>query len=143
MAAMKKVVQQAAPAIILMGQTIVGRDLAPWLAFSLNTGATMDCVALEIDPSTKRMRMTRPVYGGNAQAVQVCDIDPQIATVRNKAMTPLAKDENRKGEIVNVAAVLMQAQLKLKQLIARLKNLRVSSWKKPEWLWPVDGVSAV
>ena len=48
--------------------------------------------------------MTKPVYGGNAQATQFCETDPQIATVRSKAMTPAIKDANRKGEIINIAA---------------------------------------
>ncbi len=43
---MQKVAQQAMPQIILLGQTSVGRDLAPKLAFWLETAATMDCVAL-------------------------------------------------------------------------------------------------
>jgi len=108
----EKVVRQALPAIILLGQTSSGRDLAPWLAFRLNTGATMDCMALEIDPATKRLLMTRPVYGGNAQAVQVCGTDPQIAAVRNKAMAPSAKDETLQGQVINVEAGIDSALLK-------------------------------
>ncbi len=110
--ALEKVVQQALPAIILMGQTFTGRDLAPWLAFRLNTGATMDCLALEIDESSKRLLMTRPVYGGNAQAVQVCQTDPQIATLRMKAAAPPARDDARQGEIVNIAVGIDQAVIK-------------------------------
>jgi electron transfer flavoprotein alpha subunit len=102
--AMEKVVRQVNPEIVLMGQTAAGRDLAPRLAFHLNTAATMDCTALEIDPESKRLLMTRPVYGGNAQAVQICETNPQIATVRTKAMAPLAKDNARQGEVINVTA---------------------------------------
>ena len=110
--ALEKVVRQAAPEIILMGQTTVGRELAPWLAFHLNTGATMDCTALEIDPASQRLLMTRPVYGGNAQAVQVCDANPQIATVRTKALAPLVKDNARQGEVINVAAGIDPAAIR-------------------------------
>ena len=49
----EKVAQQAMPQIILLGQTSVGRDLAPKLAFKLETATTMDCLALEIDPDSK------------------------------------------------------------------------------------------
>jgi electron transfer flavoprotein alpha subunit len=100
---MDTIVKQASPSIVLLGQTPVGRDLTPRLAFRLNTAASMDCIALTIDPATKRMLQTKPVYGGNALAIQLCESDPQIATVRSKAMTPLEKDAARKGEIVNVA----------------------------------------
>jgi electron transfer flavoprotein alpha subunit len=102
LATVEKVVQQAMPSILLFGQTSSGRDLAPWLAFRLNTGATMDCMALEVDPITGHLLMTRPVYGGNAQAVQVCGTNPQIAAVRLKAMAPAVKDDSLQGEIINI-----------------------------------------
>jgi electron transfer flavoprotein alpha subunit len=109
---LEKVARQVAPEIILLGQTAAGRDLAPWLAFHLNTGATMDCTALEIDPTSKRLLMTRPVYGGNALAVQVCEFNPQIATVRTKAMAPLVKDSTRQGQVIKVDAAIDPAAIK-------------------------------
>jgi electron transfer flavoprotein alpha subunit len=109
---LEKVVRQVAPEIILLGQTAAGRDLAPWLAFHMNTGATMDCTALEINPASKRLLMTRPVYGGNALAVQVCEFNPQIATLRTKAMAPLAKDSTRQGQVIRVDAGIDPAALK-------------------------------
>ena len=111
---MQKVINQALPSIVLLGQTQTGRDLAPRLAFRLETAATMDCVALAIDPASKRLLMTKPVYGGNAQAVQVCEADPQIATVRSKAVSPLEKDAGRQGEVINVAAGIDPASIRTK-----------------------------
>ena len=113
---MDNVIKQAAPAIVLIGQTQTGRDLTPRLAFRLNTAATLDCVALEIDPATKRMLMTKPVYGGNAQAVQYCEADPQIATVRSKAVAPNERDDSRQGEVVSVAVGLDPAAIRTKVL---------------------------
>jgi len=118
---MEKVVQQALPAIILLGQTSSGRDLAPWLAFRLNTGATMDCMALEIDPATKRLLMTRPVYGGNAQAIQICRTDPQIAAVRIKAMSPSTKDDTLQGQVFNVEAGIDSASLRTRVLEKKIE----------------------
>jgi len=112
--AVEKVVKQTLPSVILLGQTPIGRDLTPRLAFRLNTAATMDCVALSIDPASKRMLQTKPVFGGNAQVVQYCDADPQIATVRSKAMVPLARDDSRKGEIVNIAVGIDPASVRAK-----------------------------
>lgn len=112
--AMEKAVQQALPSIILFGQTLSGRDMAPWLAFRLNTGAIIDCTALEIEPATRRLLMTRPVYGGNAQAVQVCITDPQIAAVRPRAMTPVVKDYNRHGQVINIRAKIDPASFRTK-----------------------------
>jgi len=81
---MEKVVSQLMPQIIILGQTSVGRDLAPRLAFRLGTTATLDCIELAIDPATKRLLQTKPVYGGNAQAIFTTDTSPQIATISNR-----------------------------------------------------------
>ena len=91
---------------MLIGQTSVGRDLAPGLAFRLDTTATMDCIELAVDPDSKRLLRTKPVYGGNALAVYTSELNPQIATVRTKTMAPLAPDTSRKGEVVNIEAGL-------------------------------------
>ncbi|MFC2022129.1 electron transfer flavoprotein subunit alpha/FixB family protein [Chloroflexota bacterium] len=113
---MEKVVKQAMPQIILLGQTTIGRDLAPRLAFRLETAATMDCVALAIDPDSKRLLQTKPVYGGNAQAIFVYDSDPQIATVRAKVMSPLEPDASRKGEVITIEAGLDPSAIRTKVL---------------------------
>jgi electron transfer flavoprotein alpha subunit len=114
--AMEKVVGQTAPQILLMGQTSIGRDLAPRLAFRLKTAAALGCIDLAIDPSSKKLLQTKPVYGGNAQAVFVTESFPQIATVRAKTMTPLAPDPSRKGEVVKIDAALDPAAIRTKVL---------------------------
>jgi len=113
---MEKVIKQVMPQILLMGQTSIGRDLAPRLAFRLGTAASMDCVELAIDPTSKLMLQTKPVYGGNAQAVFTCQAFPQIATVRPKAMSPLEPDTSRKGEVITVAAGLDPSAIRTKVL---------------------------
>jgi electron transfer flavoprotein alpha subunit len=105
-AVMEKTIKQVKPLVVLLGQTTIGRDLAPRLAFRLGTAATMDCVALAIDPESKRLLQTKPVYGGNAHAVFTVDTDPQIATVRAKAMSAPAPDALRKGEVIKIEAGL-------------------------------------
>jgi electron transfer flavoprotein alpha subunit len=113
--AMEKLCQEVKPNILLVGQTPMGRDLAPRLAFRLDTGATLDCLDLKIDPQTKLMVQTKPVYGGNALAEVVCDkCRPQMATVRPKSMEPLARDDSRKGEIVNFDAKLDASKMRVK-----------------------------
>ncbi len=111
---MEKVVRQVKPAVLILGQTDIGRDLAPRLAFRLGAAATLDCVDLAIDPATKRLLATKPVYGGNALAVFVTDTDPQIVTIRTKAMTALEPDASRRGEIISVAAGLDASAIRAK-----------------------------
>ncbi len=110
--AMLKLVEQAAPAIILFGQTNLGRDLAPRLAFRLQTGVIMDCTELAMQGD--RLAATRPAYGGNARAVNIVHSDPQIATVRAKSQDPLEKDESRQGQVTKVDVAIDQSAVRLK-----------------------------
>ena len=100
MQAVEKLVKEIWPRTILMGQTSMGRDLAARLAFRLGTSLATDCLDLSIDPETKLLIQTRPVYGGNAQAIFTSELMPQMATVRSKAMSPLDRDDPRKGEVI-------------------------------------------
>ena len=114
--AMEKVVNQVMPQILIMGQTSIGRDLAPRLAFRLNTAASLGCLELAIDPGSKLLLQTKPVYGGNAQAIFVCQTYPQIATVRAKTMTPLERDQSRQGEVITIKAGLDPSAIRTKVL---------------------------
>ncbi len=116
LAVMEKVVKEAKPQILILGQTTIGRDLAPRLAFRLETAVTLDCIELAIDAESKRLLQTKPVYGGNALAVFMSDTDPQIATIRTKAMTPLPPDTSRKGEIIKIDAGLDPSAIRTRVL---------------------------
>ncbi|MFQ5825926.1 MAG: electron transfer flavoprotein subunit alpha/FixB family protein, partial [Dehalococcoidia bacterium] len=115
-AAMEKVVKEAGPQILLMGQTSLGRDLAPRLAFRLETALSTDCIELDIDPETKNLLQTRPVYGGNARATLVTESRPQMATVRQKAMSPLERDDSRQGEVIGLESGVDPSQIRTKVL---------------------------
>jgi electron transfer flavoprotein alpha subunit len=120
--AMENLCKEAKPNILLMGQTPVGRDLAPRLAFRLETGATLDCLDLKIDPQTKLMVMVKPVYGGNALAEVVCEkTRPQIATIRAKCMEPLPRNDSKQGEIVTFDPKLDAAKVRAK-FVERVKE---------------------
>jgi electron transfer flavoprotein alpha subunit len=124
----EKVVKQVNPRIVLAGQTTIGRDLAPRLAFRLNTTVTLDCIDLEIDASTKLLLKTKPVYGGNARAIFSSERLPQMATVRAKTMTALAPDSGRKGETVTVAAGLDASAIKtnvLQKVVAEVTGIKL------------------
>ncbi len=105
-AVVEKVVKEAQPQILLVGQTAVGRDLGPRLAFRLGVGIATDCISLSIDPATKELVAVRPAYGGNAWANVVPQGTPQIASVRAKTQDAAQPDASRKGEVVAVAAGL-------------------------------------
>jgi len=113
---MEKVIKQVMPQILLLGQTSIGRDLAPRLAFKLDTVATMDCVELAIDSDSKRLLQTKPVFGGNAQAIFINESDTQVATVRTKAMSPLEPDSSRQGESITIDAGIDSSAIRTKVL---------------------------
>jgi electron transfer flavoprotein alpha subunit len=112
----EKVVKEVSPKILLFGQTSIGRDLAPRLAFRLGVSVSMDCLELAINPDSKLLEQTRSVFGGNARATFVTEAFPQVATIRQKAMAPVGPDESRKGEVVAEKAEIDASQVKIKVL---------------------------
>lgn len=75
-----EITDRVVPAVILMGATERGRELAPRLASLLGTGLTADCTSLSMDG--RKLIMTRPAFGGNLVADIECRQYPQMATVR-------------------------------------------------------------
>ncbi|MDY3051644.1 MAG: electron transfer flavoprotein subunit alpha/FixB family protein [Ndongobacter sp.] len=99
--ALVSIIDSFRPEIVLIGATAIGRDLGPRLAGRVHTGLTADCTKLEIDETTKELRMTRPAFGGNLMATILCsNFRPQMATVRPGVMVKELRDASRKGEIV-------------------------------------------
>lgn len=98
------------PETVLFGATAFGRELAPRIAVTLQTGLTADCTVLSIDPATGLLLQTRPAFGGNLMATIECPVHrPQMATVRpgvfpvvDGACVPRS-DANAAGAITDVA----------------------------------------
>ncbi|MDW7668402.1 MAG: electron transfer flavoprotein subunit alpha/FixB family protein [Bacillota bacterium] len=98
--ALKEVIEDKKPEIVLFGATAIGRDVAPRLAGRIHTGLTADCTKLEINEENNDLMMTRPAFGGNIMATIECpDHRPQMATVRPGVMQKEEKDISRKIEI--------------------------------------------
>lgn len=115
--AMEAACRRLAPDIVLLGQTALGRDLAPRLAFRLETGLAMDCIDLAIDPDSKLLLQTRPVYGGSAMAQVICPRSrPQMATVRAKSQSALERDASRRGSVAPLEVNIAPAQVRTKFL---------------------------
>ncbi len=116
-AVMQRLCREFKPSILLLGQTIIGKDLAPRLAFRLETGLTTDCSELHIDPATKLLVQTRACYGGNARASIVCPTArPQMTTVRPRTMSALPRDDSRAGTVIPVEAGILASMLRTKVL---------------------------
>jgi electron transfer flavoprotein alpha subunit len=116
-AVVEKLCAETGPSILLLGHTDMGIDIAPRLAARLRGGLSMDCVGLGIDPATKLLLATRPVFGGNAHATFVCrQARPQMATLRPHALPQAVPDGSRRGEVVPLAVSLDPAAFKAKTL---------------------------
>lgn len=110
------------PSIILLGYTDIGCDLAPRLNARLGGALSMDCSDLSIDPNSKFLIMTRPIYGGNAYAKVVSkSARPQIATIRPKIAPPAKRNDSRQGQIINLEEKIDPAMIRVKT-IERVKE---------------------
>ncbi len=105
------------PEIVLLGATHIGRDLGPCLAVKCGTGLTADCTKLEIDPEDKKLKQTRPAFGGNLMATIICpNHRPQMSTVRPGVMEKPKYDKSRKGELVKLAVSFKDGDIRMKVL---------------------------
>lgn len=114
--------QKTLPSILLIGHTDIGCDLAPRLNGRLRGGLSMDAVDLKIDPSTKLLVSTRPIFGGNAYAKVVSkSARPQMVTVRTKIFPPAERNDSRKGEVIWVEEKVDPSVVKAK-VVDRIKE---------------------
>jgi electron transfer flavoprotein alpha subunit len=71
--------------VLLIGSSLIGRDLGPRLSAKLKTGLTADATKLdfEVTPEKITLLATRPALGGNIFATIICPKTvPQMATIR-------------------------------------------------------------
>ena len=114
--------QKVHPSIMLLGHTDIGCDLAPRLNGRLGGGLAMDCLALSVDPATKLLVSTRPVFGGNAHATVVSkSARPQMATIRTKVVPPAERNDSRQGKVLPVEGKIDPSALKVK-VVERIKE---------------------
>jgi len=85
-AALQQAISQSQPAVVLLGGTSNGRDLAPRIAARLNAGVASDVDRLEW--ANGKLRARRPVYSGKAYATVEVSSNPAVATTRPNAFPP-------------------------------------------------------
>lgn len=108
------VIKNVKPEIVLIGATTQGRDLAPRISSTLNTGLTADCTHLDINEKNQ-LAATRPTFGGNLMATILCKNMPQMATVRPKVLKksdkPIMKDTNFIDVKPDIEGIIPKVQL--------------------------------
>jgi len=103
------------PAIILIGATAMGKDLAPRLAARLGVSVASDCIAFEIDSG--RLLATRPIFAGKALAKVKLNGDPQIATLRPNVLAAPEPMAGKKAVVEPIAAAAGDARAKVVDII--------------------------
>jgi electron transfer flavoprotein alpha subunit len=110
------------PSIMLLGHTDVGCDLAPRLNGRLGGGLAMDCLACSVDPATRLLVSTRPVFNGNAHARVISrSARPQMATLRPKTVPPAERNDGRQGKVIPVEGKIDPSALRVR-VIDRIKE---------------------
>jgi electron transfer flavoprotein alpha subunit len=105
------------PEVLLVGATAMGRDLAPRIAASLNTGCAADCTELDIDFEKRLLVATKPYFGRNLMADITCSSHrPQMVTVRPGIMELRDRDRERKGEIIYIDVDLREEDTRVQVL---------------------------
>jgi electron transfer flavoprotein alpha subunit len=100
----EKIAKQLNPRILIMAQTADGGNIAPRLAYRLNTSVVTDCIDLTLDKNSCLLQQTKPVYGGNVLAVFSSELYPQMSCIRPKVFSPLQPDTSRQGKIIESEA---------------------------------------
>jgi electron transfer flavoprotein alpha subunit len=90
------------PEIVLYGSTIHGRDVAGAVATIVKTGLAADATQLSVDPEQGNLlHASRPDFGGKLMSTILCKRHrPQMATCRPGVFSMPARDESRRGEVI-------------------------------------------
>lgn len=118
------VINEVKPAIVLIGATTQGRDLAPRISSALNTGLTADCTSLDINEKGM-LAATRPTFGGNLMATILCKNMPQMASVRPKVLNAACKTIEKDTQFIEMQPQIDNVEKKV-ELTEFIPNKQVS-----------------
>ena len=103
-------VRDQAPMAVLVGHTMIGMDLAPRLAFRLDTAVAMGCEDVTVEGG--RILLTRQCYGGKALEEISITTTPTVATIKAGTQAPLPTDDSRQGDLVIVPSGVTAAEIR-------------------------------
>ncbi len=111
LAALHAAVLAHRPAMVLVGSTRTGVEVAARLGQRLRVGCVTDALSLEID-DTGALVATRRMYGGQFLARVANRSTPAIATVPWKRFEPPPRDDDRRGTITETTIQLPPPRLR-------------------------------
>lgn len=123
---LNKLIRKEEPQAVLIGNTAVGKDLAPRLAHRLGVGLASDCTGMETDEDGF-LAFKRPIYGGKAFAEVESTSRPVMATIRPNIFPLAVPDETRQAEVVNEVAEIDPSDLR-----TIVKEIIIAASARPE-----------
>lgn len=112
-ASLVQAAQEHHPAVLLIGASSRGRELAAYVAAKLEVGLAADCIEVGVEDGS--LVATRPALAGNVMAkIAFGAAQPQMATLRRRVFAPFDPDANRSGEIIVSHAVLAEEEISTK-----------------------------
>lgn len=123
---LNKLAQAETPQAILLGNTAIGKDLAPRLAQRLGVGMASDCTGMGADEKDF-LKFKRPIYGGKAFAELTLTEKPVVATIRPNTFPSGAPDASHKAEVVQ-----MEASIDADDVRAVVKDVVMAAALRPE-----------
>jgi electron transfer flavoprotein alpha subunit len=108
-------IKQIEPALVLLGATTTGKDLAPRLAARLAVGLASDCTGFTLQDG--ELLVTRPIYAGKAIATVREEVRPYMATIRPNIFSAPEPDTSREATVENIPADAGQIRAKVVEMI--------------------------
>jgi electron transfer flavoprotein alpha subunit len=108
-------VDQIEPALVLIGATTQGKDLAPRLAARLGVGLASDCTGFAVQDA--ELHITRPIYAGKAVATARETARPYMATVRPNIFPAPEPDDSREAPVETISVDAGEIRAKVVELI--------------------------
>jgi electron transfer flavoprotein alpha subunit len=125
-----RAVMEAKPAVLLLGATPNGRDLAGRLAVRLRTGLNADCTGLKMTPEGVLVSEVSGFGGGVLALIEMQRHRPQMATVRPGVFAPREPDPRRDGELIRLAVDLSQESIHTR-ILERVRGAGVNLGSAP------------
>lgn len=111
-AVIAEIVKASDPAILLLGASAQGKDLAGRLAAKLGVGMAQDCTQFAVEGG--KLVATRPIYAGKVYAkVTYDDSFPNMATARPNVMA-INEPSDSSAEVTDAAFTLDDGAIKTK-----------------------------
>lgn len=113
-----QLIKENSPEIVLFSASRLGRELAPRVSSTLETGLTADCTSLRIE--NNKLVSVRPTFGGRLMAEILCKRLPQMATLRPGAL-----------KITEIEGVVEEIYLNSPDLQPELKIIKLTKNEHP------------